>query len=140
TQLARVGIKVNLALAEVGATYDRARAADYDLGIFRNTWWMGQPYLTFLTHSVNIGSSNFGQWKNDAIDTLLDLSSNALDDALRRDAFIVTQALVVESAVWVPLAVNVNVMAARRDVGGLDKLFSHPWQPPLMRALVLYKQ
>ncbi len=139
-QLARVGIKVNLSLAEVGATYDRARAADYDLGMFRNTWWMGEPYLTFLTHSVNIGSSNFGQWKNDAIDTLLGLSSNALDDALRRDAFIVAQALVVESAVWVPLAVNVNVMAARRDVGGLDKLFSHPWQPPLMRALVLYKQ
>ncbi|MGQ9854266.1 MAG: ABC transporter substrate-binding protein [Candidatus Oleimicrobiaceae bacterium] len=139
-QLARVGIKVNLALAEVGATYDRARAADYDLGIFRNTWWMGEPYLTFLTHSVNIGSSNFGQWKNETIDTLLDLSSNALDDVLRRDAFVVAQAIVVESAVWVPLAVNVNVVAARRDVGGLDELFSHPWQPPLMRALVLYKR
>jgi len=138
-QLAQVGIKVNLSLAEVGATYDRARAADYDLGIFRNTWWMGQPYLTFLTHSVNIGSSNYGQWKNPVIDTLLDLSSNSLDDALRNQAFMAAQAIVVESAVWIPLAVNVNVLAARTDVTGLDELFAHPWQPPLVRALVLGK-
>lgn len=139
-QLAKIGIKVNLQLAEVGATYDRARAGDYDLGIFRNTWWMGEPYLTFLTHSVNIGSSNFGFWANYALDTLLNMAANELDDNLRREAFIAAQAIVVESAIWIPLAVNVNVVAARKDVGGLDELFSHPWQPPLMRALALYKK
>lgn len=139
-QLAKVGIKVNLDLAEVGATYDRAEAADYDLGIFRNTWWMGEPYLTFLTHSVNVHSSNFGQWKNEVLDTLLELSVNALDEDLRREAFIVAQGIVVESGVWIPLAVNVNAVATKADVKGLDELFSHPWQPPLMRALVLYKE
>lgn len=138
-QLAKVGIKVNLELAEVGATYDRAEVGDYDLGIFRNTWWMGEPYLTFLTHSVNIGSSNFGQWANSVIDTLLDIASNSLDDILRRDAFNAAQAIVVESAVWIPLAVNVNLFAAKKDLEGVDELFSHPWQPPLMRALVLRK-
>ncbi|RLG20119.1 hypothetical protein DRN74_05965 [Candidatus Micrarchaeota archaeon] len=139
-QLAEVGIKVKLELAEVGATYDRAEAGDYDLGIFRNTWWLGQPYLRFLTHSDNVHSSNFGQYKNDVLDKMLDLSMEALDDALRREAFIVAQAMVVESGIWIPLVANVNIIAAKTDVGGLEELFSHPWQPPLMRALVLYKK
>ena len=135
-----MGIKVKLELAEVGATYDRAEAGDYDLGIFRNTWWLGQPYLRFLTHSDNVHSSNFGQYKNDVLDKMLDLSMEALDDALRREAFIVAQAMVVESGIWIPLVANVNIIAAKTDVGGLEELFSHPWQPPLMRALVLYKK
>ena len=139
-QLAKVGIKVNLETAEVGATYDRAEAGNYDLGIFRNTWWMGQPYLTFLTASENVHSSNFGQWKNEVLDKLLDMSSESLDDNLREQAFYAAQVLVVESGVWIPLVVNANVVAAKTDVGGLDELFSHPWQPPLMRALVLYKK
>ena len=139
-QLAKVGIKVDIELAEVGATYDRAEAADYDLGIFRNTWWMGVPYLTFLTHSDNVHSSNFGQLENDALDTMLLLASEELDDNLRREAFYAAQIIVVESAVWIPLVANVNVIAAKPSVGGLDELFSHPWQPPIMRALVLYKQ
>jgi len=139
-QLAKVGIKVNLEFAEVGATYDRAEAADYDLGIFRNTWWMGVPYLTFLTHSDNVHSSNYGQLKNDALDTMLLLASEELDDNLRREAFYAAQVIVVESAVWIPLVANVNVIAAKPNVGGLEELFSHPWQPPIMRALVLYKK
>ncbi|MGC9530426.1 MAG: ABC transporter substrate-binding protein [Candidatus Bipolaricaulaceae bacterium] len=139
-QLAKVGIKVNLELAEVGATYDRAEASDYELGIFRNTWWMGVPYLTFLTHSDNVHSSNFGQLQNDALDTMLELSAEALDDDLRKEAFYVAQALLVESAVWIPLVANVNIVAAKPDVGGLDEVFSHPWQPPIMQALLLYKK
>lgn len=139
-QLAKVGIRVNLEIAEVGATYDRAEASDYDLGIFRNTWWMGVPYLTFLTHSDNVHSSNYGQLKNEAIDTMLLLASEELDDNLRREAFYAAQIIVVESAVWIPLVANVNVIAAKLSVGGLDELFSHPWQPPIMRALVLYKE
>jgi len=139
-QLAKVGIKVNLKFAEVGATYDRADAADYDLGIFRNTWWMGVPYLTFLTHSDNVHSSNYGQLKNETLDTMLLLASEELDDNLRREAFYAAQVIVVESAVWIPLVANVNVIAAKPSVGGLEELFSHPWQPPIMRALVLYKK
>lgn len=139
-QLAKVGIKVTLALAEVGATYDRAEAGDYDLGIFRNTWWMGEPYLTFLTHGDNIHSSNFGQLKNDVQDRMLKLGSESLDDKLRREAFIIAQVIVVESAVWIPLVANANIAAAKPDVGGLDELFAHPWQPPILRALVLYKK
>ena len=97
---------IKRALAEVGATYDRAEASDYDIGIFRNTWWMGVPYLTFLTHSSNIHSSNFGQIKNEVLDRMLELAGEELDDDLRREAFIVAQSLVVESAVWIPLVAN----------------------------------
>ena len=139
-QLAKVGIKVKLETAEVGATYDRAEAANYDIGIFRNTWWMGVPYLTFLTHSANIHSSNFGQIESDVLDRMLTLAGEELDDNLRREAFIVAQALVVESAIWVPLVANVNMVAAKTGVGGLEELFSHPWQPPLMRAIALHKK
>lgn len=139
-QLAKVGIRVNLELAEVGATYDRAESGNYDLGIFRNTWWMGVPYMTFLTHGDNTHSSNFGQIQNDILDTLLLLSGEELNDNLRKEAFYVAQALVVESAVWVPLIANVNIAAAQTSVGGLDELYAHPWQPPLLRALLLYKE
>jgi len=139
-QLAKVGIKVNLELAEVGATYDRGEAADYDLGIFRNTWWMGVPYLTFLTHGDNVHSSNFGQLQNDVLDIMLTLSGEELDDDLRKEAFYAAQVIVVESAVWIPLVANVNIVAAKLNVGGLEEVFSHPWQPPLLRALALYKK
>jgi len=139
-QLAKVGIKVSLELAEVGATYDRAEAADYDLGVFRNTWWMGVPYLTFLTHGDNIHSSNYGQLQNDVLDTMLTLSGEELDDDLRKEAFYAAQIIVVESGVWIPLVANVNIVAAKPDVGGLDEVFAHPWQPPLLRTLVLYKK
>jgi len=139
-QLAKVGIKVNLEFAEVGATYDRGEAGDYDLAVLRNTWWMGVPYLTFLTHSDNVHSSNFGQLKNEVLDKMLLLASEELDDNLRREAFYAAQVIAVESAVWIPLVANVNVIAAKPSVGGLEELFSHPWQPPIMRALVLYKK
>jgi len=139
-QLAKVGIKVNIELAEVGAAYDRAESGDYDLGVFRNTWWMGVPYLTFLTHGDNIHSSNFGQLQNDALDTMLGLAGEELDDDLRKEAFYAAQIIVVESAVWIPLIANVNIVAAKQGVGGLDELFAHPWQPPILRALALYKK
>lgn len=139
-QLAKIGIKVKLETAEVGATYDRAESGDYDIGIFRNTWWMGVPYLTFLTHSTNVHSSNFGQLKNAVLDKMLTAAGEELDDQLRRDAFILAQSLVVESAIWVPLVANANIVAAKKDVGGLDELFAHPWQPPLLRALALHKK
>lgn len=138
-QLAKIGIKVKLEAAEVGATYDRGESGNYDVAILRNTWWMGVPYLTFLTHSSNIHSSNFGQVKIPVVDTMLKMAGEELDDQLRRDAFILAQATVVESAIWVPLVANANIVAAKKGLGGLDELFGHPWQPPLLRALALHK-
>ncbi len=139
-QLKEVGIKVDLQTAEVGATYDRARTGNYDLGIFRNTWWLGQPYLRFLTHSSGIGSSNFGHWANPTIDQNIEIAGNDMSLEKRTQALNQVQKIVVESAVWVPLVSNANILAAKNYVSGLDELLTHPWWPPLMRALLLEKE
>ncbi|MDR7544391.1 MAG: hypothetical protein QN120_09120, partial [Armatimonadota bacterium] len=122
------------------ATYDRARAGNFDIGIFRNTWWLAQPYLTFLTHSVNIPSSNFSRWPNPVLDKALDTASNALDDAEREKALQFAQRIIVESAVWVPLVSNTNLLAAKKSVGGLEVLAQHPWWPVHLRALALTRK
>jgi len=140
SQLKQVGIDVKVETAEVGATYDRARAGTFDIGIFRNTWWLAQPYLTFLTHSVNIPSSNFSRWPNPELDKVLDAASNALDDAERERALQRVQRIIVESAVWVPLVSNTNLLAAKKSVGGLEALAQHPWWPVHLRALALTRK
>jgi len=140
SQLRQVGIDVKVETAEVGATYDRARAGNFDIGIFRNTWWLAQPYLTFLTHSVNIPSSNFSRWPNPVLDKALDTASNALDDAEREKALQFAQRIIVESAVWVPLVSNTNLLAAKKSVGGLEVLAQHPWWPVHLRALALTRK
>lgn len=140
SQLRAIGIDARVETAEVGATYDRARAGNFDIGIFRNTWWLGQPYLNFLTHSVNIPSSSFARWPNPELDKLLDAAGNALDDAEREQALNRVQRIIVESAVWVPLVSNTNLLAAKKSVGGLDILGSHPWWPVHLRALALTRK
>ena len=140
SQLRQVGIDVKVETAEVGATYDRARAGNFDIGIFRNTWWLAQPYLTFLTHSVNIPSSNFSRWPNPELDKSLDAASNALDDDERERALQRVQRIIVESAVWVPLVSNTNLLAAKKSVGGLEVMASHPWWPVHLRALALTRK
>jgi peptide/nickel transport system substrate-binding protein len=140
SQLKQVGIDVKVETAEVGAVYSRAQAGNFDVGIFRNTWWLAQPYLTFLTHSVNIPSSNYSRWPNPELDKSLDAASNALDDAERQRALERVQRIIVESGVWVPLVSNTNLLAAKKSVGGLDLLALHPWWPVHLRALVLTRK
>lgn len=138
-QLHQIGIQVRLETAEVGAAYDRGNAGNYDIGIFRNTWWLGQPYLNFLTHSTNIGSSNYGRWPNPELDYYLETAGNNMDPAIRRHALNEVQRIVVESAIWVPLVSNVQIIAAKTEVQGVDELLGHPWWPSIMRALILHK-
>lgn len=140
SQLRQVGIDAKVETAEVGATYDRARAGTFDVGIFRNTWWLGQPYLNFLTHSVNIPSSNFSRWGNPELDKLLDAAGSSLDAAERERALQRVQRIVVESAVWVPLVSNTSLLAAKKSVGGLDVMGAHPWWPVHLRALALTRK
>jgi peptide/nickel transport system substrate-binding protein len=140
SQLRQVGIDVKVETAEVGAVYSRAQAGNYDVGIFRNTWWLAQPYLTFLTHSVNIPSSNYSRWPNPELDKSLDAASNAIDDAERERALERVQRIIVESAVWVPLVSNTSLVAAKKSVGGLEVLTQHPWWPVHLRALVLTRK
>lgn len=139
-QLGSIGIRVRLETAEVGAVYDRARVGDFDIGIFRNTWWLGHPYLYFLTHSENIGSSNYALWGNPELDRYLMLAQNSLDPAERERALNEAQRIVIESAVWVPLVSNAQILVAKKSVGGVDELVKHPWWPPTSRALELYKR
>ncbi|MDQ7850312.1 MAG: ABC transporter substrate-binding protein [Armatimonadota bacterium] len=140
SQLKQVGIDVKVETAEVGATYDRARAGAFDIGIFRNTWWLGQPYLYFLTHSSNIPSSNFSRWPNSLLDRLLETAGNAVDDAEREQALNRVQRIIIESAVWVPQVSNTSLLAAKKSVGGLEVLGSHPWWPVHLRALALRRK
>lgn len=139
-QLGNIGIRVNLETAEVGATYDRARAGDFDIGVFRNTWWLGHPYLFFLTHSTNIGSSNYALWSTPELDANLETAQNALDPQERQRALNEAQRIAIESAAWVPLVSNAQILAAKTSVGGVDELMKHPWWPPTLRALELYKK
>lgn len=139
-QLGAIGIRVHLETAEVGATYDRARVGDFDIGIFRNTWWLGHPYLFFLSHSVNIGSSNYALWGNPELDNNLEVAQNSLDPAEREHALNEAQRITIESAVWVPLVSNAQILAAKTSVGGVDELIAHPWWPPTSRALELWKK
>ncbi|SFL87030.1 ABC transporter substrate-binding protein [Halanaerobium salsuginis] len=139
-QLAKIGIKINLETAEVGATYDRAETGDYDIGIFRNTWWLGQPYLRFLVHSSGIGSSNYGQWSTPELDKNIEIAGSSMSLAERTEALNEVQKTVVESGVWVPLVSNSNIFVAKDDVVGVDEMLTHPWWPPLMRALLLHKE
>ncbi|MDI6771925.1 MAG: ABC transporter substrate-binding protein [bacterium] len=140
SQLRQVGIDVKVETAEVGAAYDRARAGTFDVGVFRNTWWLGQPYLNFLTHSTNIPVSNFSRWANPELDKLLETAGSAVDDDERDQALNRVQRIIVESAVWVPLVSNTSLLAAKKSVGGLEVLASHPWWPPHLRALALTRK
>ncbi len=140
SQLKQVGIDVKIETAEVGAVYSRAQAGNFDIGIFRNTWWLAQPYLRFLTHSVSIPNSNYSRWPNPELDKVLDASSDALDDAERERALERVQRIIVESAVWVPLVSNTNLLAAKKSVGGLEVLAQHPWWPVHLRALALTRK
>lgn len=138
-QLADIGIDVDLRAAEVGATYDRAEAADFDIGIFRNTWWLGQPYLRFLTHSTSIPTSNYAHYSNPELDENIEIAGDSMDPEERERAINRVQEIIVDSAVWVPLVANVEILVANEELKGVDELIEHPWWPAIARAILLHK-
>jgi len=139
-QLKDLGVKIKLETAEVGAIYDRANSGDYDLAITKNMWWLGQPYLNFLTHPENIGSSNYGRWENPELGRLIEEAGNALKAEDREEALNEVQRMVVESGIWVPLVARTWRMAAKNSLGGISELRAHPWWPSLIKPLVLYQK
>ena len=142
-QLEELGIGIKLELAEVGATYDRSNRDEWDLGIYRNTWWLGQPFLIFLTHSDNIpdedGGTNKAHWGDPELDRNLEIAGESMDEQERITALNEAQRIIVESANWVPLVSRAQIVATQKDVQGLDELLTHPWWPFLMQALLLHK-
>ncbi len=142
-QLQELGIGIKLELAEVGATYDRSNRDDWDLGIYRNTWWLGQPFLIFLTHSDNIpdedGGTNKAHWGNPELDRNLEIAGQSINEQERIQALNEAQRIIVDSANWVPLVARAQIVASQKNVEGIDELLSHPWWPFLMQALLLHK-
>lgn len=141
-QLAEVGIKINAEILEVGATYDKAEAGEFDLGIFKILYNLGSGYINFLAGAANIPTSNFSRYIDPVLDEAINGSMTTPDPALRQVALNKAQRIVIESAVWVPLVIRTDRMVVKNSVGGTDEILKHPWwgDSGITQALLLYKK
>lgn len=141
SQLAEIGVKVDVNTAEVGQIYDRGNSGEYHLIIAKNMWWFGPTYLDFLCHSRNIGSSNYGRLQGkqaDKLDKNLETAMSALSGEERQTALKNVQRIAVESAAWIPLVSRTWRGAWNKSaISGMDAVTKHPWWPALSRALDL---
>jgi peptide/nickel transport system substrate-binding protein len=80
-------------------------ARDYD--IFSGAWGSDFPdpagNLLPVFHSRNVGDggSNFGNYKNEEVDRLLDEANALIDNATRTDLMIQAQKIIAEDSVWI---------------------------------------
>jgi len=126
SQLADVGIKVNLVPEEVSVIKDETVAGTHEL--FLLYFGLLDPrILSFLFHSDNIGSTNRTRFSNAELDKLLEAADAEMNPDIRKQKVEAVLRLLIQEHPFIPMAVLTGYTGYRKDlVGGLkfDKLGS----------------
>jgi peptide/nickel transport system substrate-binding protein len=123
--LEEVGLHTDLVVSEIAAHTDAIRNRKHDLCLFGWTADNGDPdnfLKVLLDHDENrIGpEQNDAVYRNGELHGLLTYAEETFDPAERKRLYATAQEIVARDAPWVPLAHSELIVAARREVEGLE--------------------
>jgi peptide/nickel transport system substrate-binding protein len=117
SQLATVGVKVEIQQLDSKAVMQATTEGKFDLLLFRYDW-NDPDALNIYLGSDRIGSTNRVAYKNDQVDALLKQGATELDPAARVKLYVDAQRIILEDAPWQPLYYPVDVIAVAKRVAG----------------------
>ena len=120
TQLAEVGIDVEVQVLDFGKYLQDTAAGEHDMFILGWTAITADADygLYALFHSSTFGSGNRTFWSNERVDELLDLGRSTADPDERREIYYEAQEIIAAEAPWIFLNTSTEVNATRSDVTG----------------------
>lgn len=133
-QLAEVGIKMELQVAETGAHYDAVRRGD--VPFFRAGWAGDYPdpdnFLYNLLCSDNFGAKgNYVRYKNDDVDKWLKEARMISDPAKRAELYSKAEQQVVSDAPWLFLFHDTTNLVAGDKVNNIKLVMIGYYNTPL---------
>ncbi len=125
SQLAKVGIVIEIISIETGTFYGALNTGEHDLYLGMSGYPFGLDYLPFRHHTRSIGGSNPSFYDVElasTIDRLLDIAQVLPTEAGRYGALAEALKFVGQASAYVPLAWPVYPVAWKRDrVGGVEE-------------------
>jgi peptide/nickel transport system substrate-binding protein/oligopeptide transport system substrate-binding protein len=123
SDLARVGIRVELVTRDAAGQREAARKGEADMAIL--DWWADYPdaenFLAPLFHSANHGpGGNYAFFADRGVDSLLDRAQRTLDDAARTALYHDIDERVYRAAPWLYLWFPVDLWAQHPSVTGWE--------------------
>ena len=121
--LRRVGIELDLRSYEFATFYADVLKGNFQM--FSLTWTGGSlvdpDILRRVFHSDQIPPLGFnrGYYRNEKVDRLIDLATQATDEAVRATYYRDAQKLVADDAPYIPIWNRTNVIVAQRSLDGL---------------------
>ncbi len=115
SQLAAIGVPVDIQLLDARAAMKSAAAGEYDLFLWRYGW-NDADVLNIYLGSDRIGSTNRTFYSNPDVDTLLNQALTELDADARAKIYQDAVRLIMADAAWQPLYEPVDVIVVGPQV------------------------
>lgn len=118
SQLRAIGVELDIQQMEVAGATEAANKGEHDLLLWRYDW-TDPDALAMWFASDRIGAGNRSFYSNPEVDALLKQAKSELDQAKRIPLYIEAQKLILQDAVWQPLATPLSKVAVRSSVQNL---------------------
>ena len=132
-QLGNVGIGLDIVTVEPGTYYTLVAKGEQDMALRRSGYPLALDNVPYMTHSRNIGTSNYTFYDYDLapqIDEWFDKANSLPTEEERLAAFTEALKLLGEACVSAPLAYPTYAFTWKTDrVGGVEDVEQHPWTP-----------
>ena len=124
TELEQIGVHIQLVLQPYADHRRSVERGEHDLALFGWVGDTGDPdnflYVLFHSDRTEDPAQNISFYRNDAVDELLRAAQTDADGPTRAALYQRVEAQIASDAPWVPLAHSELVMAARRELGGVE--------------------
>lgn len=131
SELAEVGIDVELKVLEYGAWKEATAAGEYNFAIRPHTLMAGPGFFfsSWMQTDKGLNKLYNTSYSNSRVDELIEMSHIEMDHAKRKAYFYELQEIAAEEAPVIPVYHEVTIYATRKNVGGLkiDAEFKPSW-------------
>jgi len=119
SQLADIGVSVELRQASASEIAEITPTGDFDLLLYHYFWPYPSALELFLS-SERIGASNRVAYSNSQVDDLLQRASQLPNDSVEKEALLIeAQSLILQDAPWQPMLVRKVVTAVNSRVADI---------------------
>jgi len=117
-QFRAVGVALDIRQMEVAAVIEAANKGEQDLLLWKYDWNDPDTLSKWFT-TDRIGAGNRAFYSNPVVDELLDQGQVEMDQSKRIPLYVEAQKLILQDAVWQPLATPLGKIAVRKEIKNL---------------------
>ncbi len=119
SQLAKIGVEVDINQLELAALLDFSPTGEHDL--FLLSWgWSDPDALYIFLSGDRVGTSNHMHYASDELDALLVEGQQTLDQDARMEVYYRAQEVIIRDSPWVALYMPISKTAVNARFTGVD--------------------